>query len=278
MFMVFVHHGYVRKQNQFPGNLGRRVQGVTAMNSQICICDVDETLFGFNNALRECAVSHGYRFPTMKECTHWEAIYDFIPKDEAIKLFDEVHEHQCDYAPFPDAKDFLNFMNKHFDVIIASHRKKEFFPELQKWMVKNHLMYDQIDVSFDKTKLFSLSRVKVVIDDRDETLRIAMDAGLTALGLRRPWNENANDRNYLLFETLTDIQAYIETNVIGKGETVMYYKGKDDKTGRLIELMHLQQDLRYLGYENLGLPSFQSLRDEVEEEIEMLKKGDTSHV
>jgi len=58
----------------------------------------------------------------------------------------------------------------------------------------------------------------------------------------------------------------------------MYWHGKGDSMGRLIELMHLQAKLRYLGYEHLNLPSFQSLRNEVEEEIEMLKKGDYSHV
>lgn len=179
------------------------------------VIDVDEILWGFNNALRECAVSHGYRFPTMKECTHWGAIYDFIPKDEAIKLFDEVHEHQCDYAPFPDAKEFLRFMAGNFFVIIASHRNPDHEPQLKEWLRENGLMYDRIDVSFDKTRLFSDRRVKVVVDDRDETLRIAMDAGITAVGLRRPWNENSTDRKYVLLESLTEIQTYIKKNVLG---------------------------------------------------------------
>jgi len=80
---------------------------------------------------------------------------------------------------------------------------------------KNGMAYDKIDVSFDKTRLFSDRMVKVVVDDRDETLRIAMDAGITAVGLRRPWNENSKDRKYLLFETLPEIQQYIENNVLG---------------------------------------------------------------
>ena len=187
----------------------------SATNRQICICDVDETLFGFNSALRACAISHGYRFPTMEECTHWNAVYDFIPKHEAIKLFDEVHKHQCDYAPYPDAKEFLHFMWKHFYVIIASHRDTDHEPQLREWLRMNDLLYDKIDVSFDKTRLFTNPLVKVVVDDRDETLRIAMDAGITAIGLRRPWNENSKDRKYVLLESLPDILEYIEENVLG---------------------------------------------------------------
>jgi len=190
----------------------------------IAIVDVDETLFGFNDALRECALSHGYPFPTMKECTHWNAIYDFIPKDEVIKLFDHIHEHQCDYPPFPDAKDFLKFMKKHFFVIIASHRHPDHAPMLIEWLKVHDLIYNTVNVSFDKTRLFVSPSVKVVVDDRDETLRIAMDKGIVAVGLRRPWNQNSKDRDYLLFESLPEIQEYIEKNVIG-GTKCLNYTG-----------------------------------------------------
>jgi hypothetical protein len=181
---------------------------------QIAIVDVDEILWGFNDALRTCALSHGYGFPTIEQCTHWNSVYEFIPKPEAIKLFDEVHEHQCEYAPFPDAKGFLKFMKKHFWVVIASHRSPDHMPQLREWLYKNSLDYNMIDVSFDKTRLFKNPNVKVVVDDRDETLRIAMDAGLVALGLRRPWNQNSKDRDYLLFESLPEIEEYIKKNVL----------------------------------------------------------------
>lgn len=181
----------------------------------IAIVDVDEILWGFNDALRDLALSRGYRFPTREECVHWGSVYDFIPKHEALKLFDEVHENQCRYAPFPDAKDFLVFMRRHFYVLIASHRHQDHTPMLMEWLRINELEYDGLNVSFDKTKLFSIPNAKVVVDDRDETLRIAMDARLVAVGLRRPWNENSKDRDYLLFESLPEIEEYIEKNVIG---------------------------------------------------------------
>jgi hypothetical protein len=186
----------------------------------IAIVDVDETLWGFNSALRECALSHGYPFPTMKECNSWGAIYDFIPKPEAIKLFDEVHENQLKYAPFPDAKEFLEFMCHHFYVIVASHRNPDHLPQLKDWLEINKLKHNEISVSFDKTVLFDNPKVAVVIDDRDETLSIAMDRGKIAVGLRRPWNQNAvHKANYkgkeydvplVLFESLTEIKDWLE--------------------------------------------------------------------
>lgn len=180
----------------------------------ISIIDVDETLFGFNDALRDCALSHGYPFPTVEQCTHWNSVYDFIPKPEAIKLFDEVHDNQCQYAPFPDARGFLWFMRKHFYVIIASHRNSNSLMELKRWLKIYALPHDEVHVSFDKSELFSNPRARIVIDDRDETLRKGMDAGLVALGLRRPWNQNSKDRDYLLFGSLGEIKMYIETNVL----------------------------------------------------------------
>jgi hypothetical protein len=58
----------------------------------------------------------------------------------------------------------------------------------------------------------------------------------------------------------------------------MYYKGRGDNIGRLLELMHLQKDMRYIGYHNLGLKNYDALVEEVDEEIEMLKREDHSHV
>lgn len=57
-----------------------------------------------------------------------------------------------------------------------------------------------------------------------------------------------------------------------------YYRGRDDWVGRLLTLMDLQKHLRYRGFENLELKNFDALRDEVDEEIEMLKREDHSHV
>jgi hypothetical protein len=88
---------------------------------------------------------------------------------------------------------------------------------LMDWLRTNELEYDGLNVSFDKTKLFFNSATKIVVDDRDETLRIAMDAGLVAVGLRRPWNQNSKDRDYVLFESLPEIERYIENTVLWGG-------------------------------------------------------------
>lgn len=205
------------------------------------VIDVDEILWGFNDALRECAISHGYRFPTKSECTHWAAIYDFIPKPEAIKLFDEVHERQVDYPPFPDAQDFLRFMRKYFYVIIASHRNPDHLPQLKQWLEINKLEHDEIFVSFDKTVLFDNPNVVIVVDDRDETLGIALDHEKISVGLRRPWNQNSYHTvelrdgkkyqvPYVLFNSLTEIRDFLEPYA-----TTGYvnYKKQEKERGKL---------------------------------------------
>jgi hypothetical protein len=60
--------------------------------------------------------------------------------------------------------------------------------------------------------------------------------------------------------------------------TIKGNKGKDNWVGRLITLRELQKQLRYIGFENQNLQYLESLRDEVNEEIEMLKKEDHPHV
>jgi hypothetical protein len=179
------------------------------MTKPVAIVDVDETLWGFNDALRECALSHGYNLPTKEQCTHWGSVYEFVPKPEAIKLFDEVHDHQLDFAPFTDAKEFLEFMHKNFHVIIASHRDPNGLPMLEQWLHIHNLPYDEIFVGFDKTVLFDNPRAVVVVDDRDETLSIAMDRGMVAVGLRRPWNQS-HEVDLVLFDNLVDIKRFLE--------------------------------------------------------------------
>ncbi|HPE06210.1 MAG TPA: hypothetical protein PLW50_00660 [Smithellaceae bacterium] len=188
----------------------------------IIIVDVDETLWAFNDALRECAESHGYKFPTRAQCTEWGSIYKYIPKPEAIKLFDEVHEHQLDFAPFPDAREFLDTVRKQFYVIVASHRDPSGMSVLKEWLDKYNLYYDDVFVGFDKTVLFKDPNVAVVVDDRDETLIIAKEHGLIAVGLRRPWNEHSFSV-YTHYDKSFEVPLLLYDNLMQIADFLSYY-------------------------------------------------------
>ena len=174
----------------------------------IAIIDVDETLWGFNTALHALAREKGIRLPGVENCDHWDALYEFAPREVVIPLFDEIHANQCSYLPFADAKPFLDFMSDRFVVFIVSHRNAKYESELTEWLESNCLMHDKVIVTQKKENLFNNPRVTHVVDDKAETIRAALQCGKTALGLSRPWNRKTIDSMFL-FDTLTDIQEHL---------------------------------------------------------------------
>jgi hypothetical protein len=175
----------------------------------IAVVDVDETLVGFNTALHALAREKGIKLPPIDECDHWDALYQYAPKETVIPLFDEIHANQCSYLPFADAKPFLDFMKKRFYVVIASHRNPRYRFELLDWLNMNNLVYDEVFVTNNKEDLFKNQRVTHVIDDKAETIRAALRLGKTAIGLSRPWNRKTIDSMFL-FDSLTDIMEHIK--------------------------------------------------------------------
>lgn len=187
----------------------------------IAIVDVDETLWAFHDAVYNTGKEMGITIPKRKECTKWDEIYNKVGKDAATKVFNAVHAHQCSYKPYAESEKFLKYMKSRFYVIIATHRTDCYKPELIEWLHTNKLVYDEVHTSLDKTTLFRDNpRVEVVVDDRDETIQLAIDFGKIGVGLRKPWNTNTMFvRNFggvkesiplTLFDTLSDIQTFLE--------------------------------------------------------------------
>lgn len=171
------------------------------------IVDVDEILWSFSSALYDTVTALGMGFPPRTEWIRWNIFGDYATKEEMIPIFELVHAHQCNFRPFKRAKSFLEYMHENYFVVIASHRNPQLKGELEKWLKKYELPYDEIYTGYDKTVLFYLESVKVVVDDRDETLDIARKKGKIAMGLKRPWNINSElNVNDLLFNNLDDIK------------------------------------------------------------------------
>jgi hypothetical protein len=177
------------------------------------VVDVDETLWSFSRAFYNSVRRHGYDIPVPKEWHYWSIFWLYIPKKDAFPIFDEIHSHQTNYKPYADARKFLKSLHKMgYEIIIASHRNPKYKDELRKWLDKNKLPYDYIHTSYDKTALFDDPEIKIVVDDRSETLEIALKKGKVALGLVKPWNKKCG-AHLNLFETLTDIGNHI-TNLV----------------------------------------------------------------
>jgi hypothetical protein len=176
------------------------------------ICDVDEVLCPFSKAFYNEVKNRGYDFPVPEEWDHWNVFWLYFSKEQAFPIFDTIHSKQTIYAPYEDAKYLLDYLHKHFKIIIASHRNPEYEGELKLWLDKYHLPYDEIHTSFDKSVLFTDKDVKIIIDDRPETLVLAMKAGKIAIGPMKPWNKKCGQ--LMLFQNLRAIKKYIEKEVI----------------------------------------------------------------
>jgi hypothetical protein len=181
------------------------------MTKPIAIIDVDETLWSFSKAFYDKVKERGYDFPVPAEWDYWSIFWKWIPKDKCFPIFDEVHCNQCDYPPYKDAKEFLDFMHEHFHIIIASHRDPKCEDELKRWLEVNQLKYDEIHTSFDKSVLFDKEDVVIVVDDNPETMDKAIVCGIISVGLSRPWNKK---RGYKLFSSLTKIKEFVEKEML----------------------------------------------------------------
>ena len=189
------------------------------MPKPIAIIDVDETLWGFHDAVSATAHELGVKIPKKCDCTSWDAIFKYSTPEEVTKVFDIVHSQQCSYNPYPDADDFLRYMMSRFHVVIASHRKPIYRFELMDWLNINNLLYNEVVVTPDKMPLIKNPRVEVVVDDRDSTIANACKLGKVGVGLRKPWNTNATytirangaERivSLVLFDSLTEITDFL---------------------------------------------------------------------
>jgi hypothetical protein len=179
-------------------------------NKEMAVVDVDETLWSFSSALYDTVTALGMNFPPRNEWSRWNIFWDYATKEEMIPIFEIVHAHQCNFKPYKRAKSFLDYMHENYYVIIASHRNPRLKIELETWLDQNNLPYDKIYAGYDKTLMFHLKNVKVVVDDRDETLDIARKKGKIAAGLKRPWNVDSElNVNDLLFDNLDDIKSHL---------------------------------------------------------------------
>jgi hypothetical protein len=180
------------------------------MTRRKAVIDVDEILWSFSKAFYDEIKLHGYDVPVPDEWDHWSIFWLWLPKQEAFLIFDVIHGRQSKYAPYKDAKEFLTKLrNMGYYIIIASHRNPDLKDELIKWLDTYELPYDELHVSFDKTVLFDDPCIKLVVDDRPETLVKAKDAGKIAVGLMKPWNRRCG--KLMLFKTLQDITEYLKT-------------------------------------------------------------------
>jgi len=156
------------------------------------LCDVDSILWPFEAPAFEEAKKIVPDFPSPAFWNRWDIFtHGGIPREDLAPMFRRAHEKQKDYAPFPGANEMLNLLSDHGQIIIASHRDPDSRYDLEAWLRRHQLPYDEIYVGDDKCSLFICGNIDLVIDDAPQTLLAAQQWGITSIGLSWPWNIGA---------------------------------------------------------------------------------------
>jgi hypothetical protein len=175
------------------------------------IVDIDNTLWQFCDALYEELKKINKNFPMPDIWTHWDLWQGYCSEGDFYGAVSAVHVNQDNhrYLPYPEAKDFLiNLKESDYHITIASHRSPDYRKQTERWLEKHSLVYDELHLSFHKTRLFDAS-TDVVVDDSPMVLEKAVDKGVMAAGLLFPWNREYADNGFRLFNNLNEILTHI---------------------------------------------------------------------
>ncbi len=178
---------------------------------KIAVVDIDNTLWQFCDALYERLRKVNENFPSPESWTHWDLWEGYCSEADFSSAVNAVHLNQDSdsYLPYPEAKDFLiNLKANDYHITIASHRSPDYRKQTEKWLEMHGLVYNELHLSFDKTRLFDKS-TDVVVDDAPQVLEKAVEAGVMAAGLLFPWNQAYSDNGFRLFNNLNDILSHI---------------------------------------------------------------------
>lgn len=175
------------------------------------IIDIDNTLWHFCDALHEELIKIKENFPSPGKWTDWDMWEAYCSADEFMSAVNAIHFGQDSdrYLPYPEAEVFLSALKKNgYHITIASHRSPDYRKQTEKWLDKHGLIYDELHLSFQKTRLFDAS-TDVVVDDAPVVLEKAVEKGVMATGLLFPWNKAYAGNAFRLFDNLNEILDYI---------------------------------------------------------------------
>jgi hypothetical protein len=175
------------------------------------IVDIDNTLWHFCDALYDNLVALNGSFPSPDKWEHWDFWERYCSAQIFYGAVEAVHQNQDHetYLPYPDARNFLTALRENgYHVTIASHRSPEFRNQTEKWLEKHDLRYDELHLSFEKTRLFD-KNTAIVVDDAPQTLEKAVEKGAFSAGLLFPWNRNHTGKGFALFNRLEEILDHI---------------------------------------------------------------------
>lgn len=175
------------------------------------IVDIDNTLWQFCDPFHAELLKINKNFPSVDAWTQWDIWEGYCSKEEFYGAVNTIHSKQDSdtYLPYPDAKEFLAALRENgYHITIASHRSPDYKEQTEKWLNRHGLVYDNLHLSFHKTRLINAS-TDVVVDDHPEVLEKAVTKGVRATGLLFPWNRAYSNNGFELCNSLSEILDYI---------------------------------------------------------------------
>jgi len=170
------------------------------------IVDIDNTLWQFCDAFYIELAKINRNFPMPDAWTHWDIWEGYCSEKEFYGAVNAVHAKQDsdNYLPYPEAKGFLTSLKRYgYRITIASHRSPDYREPTERWLNRHGLVYDELHLSFHKTKLFDGS-TDVVVDDSPQVLERAVESGARAVGLLFPWNRAYARNGFGLYKNLNE--------------------------------------------------------------------------
>jgi hypothetical protein len=171
------------------------------------IIDIDNTLWQFCDAFYEELRKLNKNFPTPENWTNWDLWEGYCTEQDFYQAVNAIYlmQDSDEFKPYPEAKGFLSTLRQNgYHITIASHRSPEFMTQTQRWLKRHGLIYDEIHLSYHKTKLFN-TKTSVVVDDSPQVLEKAVENGAMATGLLFPWNRGYSDNGFKLCGNLNEI-------------------------------------------------------------------------
>ncbi|MBF0559653.1 MAG: hypothetical protein HQL08_12835 [Nitrospirae bacterium] len=175
------------------------------------IVDIDNTLWQFCDAFYEELAKINRSFPTPDNWTNWDIWEGYCSKEDFYGAVNAVHSRQDsdNYLPYSESKDFLlSLKEQGYHIIIASHRSPDYRVQTENWLNRHGLVFNELHLSFNKTRIINLS-TDVVVDDAPEVLEKAVEYGAKATGLLFPWNREYLNNGFKLYDSLKEILNHI---------------------------------------------------------------------
>jgi 5'(3')-deoxyribonucleotidase len=195
---------------------------ITFDRKSIVAIDVDQTLYDFDNEIREAffelALENDDKtllrgaYSTNVE---WRNLTDVLGTDIAIEAINRVHDKTLSMIPFLKAADVCYKLSKKYEIRYVTSRLNCYQAVTEDWLYYNNFPDGEVICSTHE-KMPHVKDCRYLIDDRPKTIiEFVTDSwwGMSrqAFGLWTPYNRNLTDiKNVYLAPTWKGIQFYLE--------------------------------------------------------------------